>query len=82
MREYPNQLGLMLLRMHRDTAMEADSELPAEDVDEIRERLVRKLQRLKKRNEEQEARRAELRGDAPRDGDHGECDGGTAAQGA
>ena len=82
MREYPNQLGLMLLRMHRDTAMEADSELPAEDVDEIRERLVRKLQRLKKRNEEQEARRAELRGDAPRDGDHGECDGGAAAQDA
>ena len=82
MREYPNQLGLMLLRMHRDTAMEADPELPAEDVDEIRERLVRKLQRLKKRNEEQEARRAELRGDAPRDGDHGECDGGAAAQGA
>src|SRR5438105_9637293 len=75
MREYPNQLGLMLLKMHRETAMEADSELPPEDVDEIRDRLVRKLQRLKKRNEEQETERARLRGDASRDGDHGEGDG-------
>lgn len=82
MREYPNQLGLMLLRMHRETAIEADHEPPAEEIAEIRERLVRKLQRLKKRNEEQEARRAELRGDAPRDGDHGEGDRGGSAQGA
>lgn len=81
MREYPNQLGLMLLRMHRETAMEAESELPAEDVDEIRERLVRKLQRLKKRNEEQEAERARLRGDALRDGHDGGGDGGAATQG-
>ena len=81
MLEYSNQLGLTLLKMHRDTAIEANSELPPEDVDEIRERLVRKLQRLKKRDEEQEAGRAELRGDAPRDGDAGECDGGTAAPG-
>ena len=82
MREYPNQLGLMLLRMHRETAMEVDSEMPAEDVAEIRERLVRKLQRLKKRNEEQEAERARLRRDAPRDGHAGECDGGAATEGA
>jgi hypothetical protein len=82
MREYPNHLGLMLLRMHRETAMETESELPPEDVDEIRERLVRKLQRLKKRNEEQEAERARLRGDASRDGDHGGRDGGRAAEGA
>jgi hypothetical protein len=81
MREYPNQLGLTLLRMHRDTAVEADSEIAPEDVHEIRERLVRKLQRLKKRNEEQEAERAQLRGDAPRDGDNCEGDRGRAAQG-
>ena len=68
MREYSNQLGLALLKMHRDTAIDASSELPPDEVDEIRERLVRKLQRLKRRDEEQEARRAELRGDAPRDG--------------
>jgi hypothetical protein len=77
--EYPNQLGLTLLKMHRETAMESETELPPDDVDEIRERLVKKLQRLKRRNEEQEAERARLRRDAPRDGDHGECDGGGAA---
>jgi hypothetical protein len=81
MREYPNQLGLMLLKMHRETAMEADSEMPAEDVDEIRERLVKKLQRLKRRNEEQEAERTQLRGTAPRDGHAGGCDGGDAEEG-
>src|SRR5690348_9690078 len=40
--EYPTQLGLQLLKMHRETAIEADREMPAEDVDEIRERLVKK----------------------------------------
>ena len=82
MTEYSNQFGLQLLKMHRETAAEANSELPAEDVDEIRERIVRKLQRLKKRNEEQEAERARLRGAGPRDGDHGGGDAGGAAQGA
>jgi ElaB/YqjD/DUF883 family membrane-anchored ribosome-binding protein len=82
-REYPNHIALKLLQMHRETAMEADSELAPEDVDEIRERLVRKLQRLKKRNEEEkqrEAERAGLRGDALRDGDARGCDGGAAAK--
>ena len=77
--EYPNQMGLQLLKMHREMASEGDAHMTAEDVHEIRERLVRKLQRLKKRNEEQEAERARLRGDAPRDGDHGERDRGDAA---
>jgi hypothetical protein len=81
MREYPNQLGLMLLKMHRETAIEADSEMPAEDVDEIRERLVKKLQRLKRRNEEQEAERTRLRGAAPRDGPAGQREPGAAAEG-
>jgi hypothetical protein len=80
MREYSNQLGLKLLQMHRETAMEADMELPSEDVAEIRERLVRKLQRLKRRDEEQDAGLAQLRSDAPREGDPGEGDGGPAAQ--
>ena len=74
--EYSNQLGLQLLKMHRETAAEADNQMAPEDVDEIRERLVRKLQRLKKRDEEQEAERAKLRGDAPRDGDTEGRDGG------
>ena len=79
MREYSNQLGLQLLKMHRDTAIEADTELPSEDVEEIRERLVKKLQRLKRRDEEQETRRAELRSAAPRDAGAEECDRGAAA---
>jgi hypothetical protein len=78
MLEYSNQLGLKLLAMHRETAVETDSEMPAQDVAEIRERLVKKLQRLKRRNEEQEARRAGLRSDEPRDGGAGERDGGAA----
>ena len=81
MREYSNQLGLTLLKMHRETAIEADSELPPDDVDEIRERLVRKLQRLKRRDEEQDARLAELRSDAPRDGEAEGRNGGAAAPG-
>jgi hypothetical protein len=79
MHEYSNQLGLTLLKMHRETAIEANSEVSAEDADEIRERLVQKLQRLKRRDEEQKAQGAELRGDAPRDGHAEQRDGGAAA---
>ena len=84
MREYPNQLGLMLLRMHRETAMEEDYLPPADEVKQLRERLVRKLQRMKKRDEEEEQREAErarLRGDGPRATDTGEGDGSAAAKG-
>jgi phage terminase small subunit len=55
MLEYSNQLGLALLKMHRDTAAEASTEIPAADVDEIRERILKKLQRLRKRNEQEDA---------------------------
>ena len=51
MLEYSNQLGLQLLKMHRNTATEASSELPPGDVNEMRERLVKKLLRLKQRIE-------------------------------
>jgi len=84
MREYPNHIGLRLLQMHRETALEADYGPPAEDVSEIRERLVRKLQRLKKRDEEEEQREAERAGlwsDDPRAADAGGRDGGAAAEG-
>ena len=56
MLEYSNQLGLSLLKMHRNTAAEAASEIPAENVGEMREQLVKKLLRLKKRIEGQTAR--------------------------
>jgi hypothetical protein len=81
-REYPNHMALKLLQMHRETAMEADNELAPEQIDEIRERLVRKLQRLKKRDdEEQEAERKRLRSDAAREAHPPECDGGPATPG-
>ena len=47
--EYSNQLALSLLKMHRDTAVEASTEMPAEELDEVRKRLIAKLERLKKR---------------------------------
>jgi aspartate aminotransferase-like enzyme len=49
MREYPNKLGLSLLKMHRHTAAETVREAPPEDADEVRERVIRKLLRLKER---------------------------------
>lgn len=50
MREYSNQLGVTLLKMHRDSAVEAEFELPPDEIEEVRERLIRKLQRLKQRD--------------------------------
>jgi hypothetical protein len=81
MREYPNHIALRLLQMHRETAIEAESEMPVEDVTEIRERLVRKLQRMKKRDEEQEAERAGLRCDGSRVAGAEECRGGDSVEG-
>jgi hypothetical protein len=80
MHEYPNQLGLSLLKMHRETALEADQDMAPEDIDELRERIVRKLQRMKKRDEEQEAQGEGLRGPGPRKTDSEECDRGATAR--
>jgi hypothetical protein len=49
-REVSSTLGMQLLRMHRETAEEADREFSSEEADEIRERLIAKLKRLKARN--------------------------------
>ena len=49
--EYSNQLGLTLLKMHRDTAVEADTEFEPSQIEELRERLFNKLKRLKQRDE-------------------------------
>ena len=48
-REVSNQLGLALLKMHRDTAAAAASELPPDDLEALRERVMRKLDRLRER---------------------------------
>jgi len=50
-REYPNAVALTLLRLHRETAAEVENEPEPEDVDELRERLINKLERLRKRFE-------------------------------
>ena len=50
-REYPNAVALTLLRLHRETATEAMSEPEPTDIEEVRERLFNKLQRLRKRME-------------------------------
>ena len=50
MREYPNQLALALLKMHRDTAVEAELEVPDEEIREIRAKLLNKLERLRRRD--------------------------------
>jgi len=50
MREYSNQLGVALLKMHRDTATDAEFELPPDQIEEVRERLIRKLQRKKQKD--------------------------------
>jgi hypothetical protein len=51
LRDYPNQIALHLLKMHRDSAVEAAVEPSEEDIEEVRERLFQKLQRLRKRIE-------------------------------
>lgn len=51
MQEYSNQLGLTLLKMHRDCAIEAAPENAPDNIEEIRERLVNKLERLRIREE-------------------------------
>ena len=55
MLEYPNQLGLSLLKMHRGSvaAAEAAADLPPQEVGELRERLLVKIERLKKRREQE-----------------------------
>lgn len=47
--EYPNAVALTLLRMHRDTVAEAEAEPDQDDVDEVRERIARRIARLRAR---------------------------------
>ena len=50
MLEYSNQLGLTLLKMHRDTAVEATTEFQPDQIEELKQRLFSKLRRLKDRD--------------------------------
>ena len=49
MREYPNQIAMTLLKMHRDSAIETIEQPAEEEIEEVRQRLFDKLQRLRKR---------------------------------
>ena len=48
-KEYSNEFGLRLLKLHRDSAVEADTDYEPADVEELRERLIKKLERLVER---------------------------------
>ena len=63
MREYPDSLALQLLKMHRGTAVESETDeaMSPGELDDIRERVIRKLQRLKARDEATEAGPQQLR---------------------
>lgn len=51
MREYSTQLAVALLRRHAETADSASFEPGADELREVRERILEKLQRLKERDE-------------------------------
>ncbi|MEO6198956.1 MAG: hypothetical protein ABIO68_03335 [Sphingomicrobium sp.] len=50
MLEYSNQLGLSLLKLHRDSAVEADTSFEPDDIEQLRARLINKLERMQKRD--------------------------------
>jgi len=53
MREFPNQLGLSLLKLHRSTMIEAETaaEMTEEEVEALRERVLEKVRRLEQRRD-------------------------------
>lgn len=55
--EYSDRLALTLLKMHQDTAVEAEAEVSQADGDEVRERIIAKLKRLRKRFEAEDVER-------------------------
>ena len=55
--DYSNQVALTLLKMHRETAIEADHDMPSDEIAELRKKISRKLDRLKQQEEQREADR-------------------------
>lgn len=45
--EYPNALALTLLRLHRDKADVDEPEAEEEDIEEVRARILRRIERLR-----------------------------------
>jgi hypothetical protein len=54
--EYPNAIALQLLRLHRATAAEAEQVHDAEDIEEVRERLAQRIERLRIRVQKEAGR--------------------------
>src|SRR5690606_23398481 len=50
MRDYPNALAVALLKRHADLADSASNEAPEAELEEIRERILKRLERLQKRD--------------------------------
>lgn len=48
-REYPNSIALQLLKMHKDTAEKAEREPAPGELEELRGKLQRKIERLRQR---------------------------------
>ena len=48
-REYPNNIAIQLLKMHKDTAVEAEREPAEGELEELRAKLQGKIERLRKR---------------------------------
>lgn len=53
--DYSNQVALTLLKMHRETAIEADFEPPSEEIEDLRKKISTKLDRLKQQEDERAA---------------------------
>ena len=51
MREYSDRVALALLRMHKDSAAQADAEIDATEAGEVAARIVERLRRLRTRDE-------------------------------
>ena len=55
--EYPNALAMSLLKMHRDTVhAHEESEIGETEVEEARERIIAKLERIKAKTEARDAK--------------------------
>jgi hypothetical protein len=64
MREYSDQLGIALLRHHRDTAVEAEREIDNTEAAEAMERILHRLGKLRQRPRSIETKAAGERTDA------------------
>lgn len=64
--QYPNQIALQLLRLHRQNAAEAETAAAAEqqqeDIEEVRERIARRIERLRLRIERERGQKGAEQG--------------------